>query len=245
MPLDSDPPVSLTRAQIARLEAEARAVLASVELVSVTWERNASRERRAKGEAMTSFDPRPSGAVIGTVPLASWRPRATRTPSGWTVEGGWLDEAVPELPTGGVPNAGGVAPMLADPANEEHMAAVQDRHGFGPLFVPVVARDPLDVGGLIWMLRAPPARWSYQPKSVEKVGGAWQTARDDAREWPGLELVTRGWCPGLGAGWLATIQEGTAAGWLAMQRAHDGVMRTTDAAWTAERAAIVRAKGEG
>lgn len=105
MPLDSDPPVSLTRAQIARLEAEARAVLAEVEPEHAAAERDISC-----GTPAGFVDMFPSAERVRVARKSDWRPRATRTPSGWTVAGGWLDEAVPELPK--LPSRSKGAPRL-------------------------------------------------------------------------------------------------------------------------------------
>lgn len=82
---------------IARLEAEARTVLAEVEPMHSMKERRAEREERAYGNVLYDYDPERGRVVFAE---DDWRPRATRTPSGWTVAGGWLDEAVPELLTG-------------------------------------------------------------------------------------------------------------------------------------------------
>ena len=229
---------------IARLEAEARAVLWDVEPVHAAEERE-MHFCAARVRCVSVW--RPAERLYDWVRRASWRPRATRKPSGWAIEGGWLDEAVPELPTRGVPNAGGVIPVIARCACSEHRDVVLERHRVvvwarPPYMIPSL-REGQDVAREIDSLRDFPT--PEPPENGVRAGGAWQTARVDAREWPGLELVTRGWCPVLGAGWRATIEEGTDAGWRAMQSAHDGAMRTTDAAWAAERAEIVRAKGEG
>lgn len=213
MPLDSDPPVSLTRAEIARLEAEARAVLREVEPVHAANERAANRKEREQGYVLFAITG--TGRERGSCLIereSDWRPRATRTPSGWSIEGGWLDEAVPELPTGLTRSKSTLRLFIRDGA-----PALRLRGG-------------------------------------KRLAETWRSRRDAMRMWPmpitspkGFpdEAIGRGWCSGLAAAAPQVYELGTAAGWRAMQRAHDRMIAETDAAWTAERAAIVRAKGEG
>lgn len=196
---------------IARLEAEARTVLAEVEPMHSMKERRAEREERAYGNVLYDYDPERGRVVFAE---DDWRPRATRTPSGWTVAGGWLDEPVPELPK--LPARSKSTPRL-------------------------------------FVSDGPRVAWPRQ-KGRRRATGTWRDRREAIREWP-LPIVAltdfqdeamgRGWCSGLAAATTWFCEPGTAAGWAAMQRAHDRAMRTTDAAWAAGRAEIVRAKGEG
>lgn len=124
---------------IARLEAEACSVLGEVEPMHSMKERRAEREERAYGNVLYDYDPERGRVVFAE---DDWRPRATRTPSGWAIEGGWLDEPVPPLPTGGVPNAGGVAIVLPQPWLDEGGETMRERHP-GALFVRS-ARQPAE-----------------------------------------------------------------------------------------------------
>lgn len=69
---------------------------------------------------------------------------------------------------------------------------------------------------------------------------SWYRSRAEARDYP----AERGWCSGLGAT-EEQAKRGTTAGWRFLCGVLRNVIAETDAAWTAERAAIVRAKGEG
>ena len=228
---------------IARLEAEARAVLAEVEPVHAATERGASLGERALSRVVIPARP---GAPAHGQSRDTWRPRATRTPSGWSIAGGWLDEAVPELPTRGVANAGGVAPMLVDPEHADGDDAVQDRYGCGPVFVPVTMRDPLPVPEAIRLLRP---RCDLSERELAEMNPGRVVARWDGDVWHLDRRASRkasgsGWCSRLGATLLRS-RRSTRKSWRGAIAAHDRVIAKTDAAWTAERAAIVRAKGEG
>ena len=79
-----------------RLRLQARAVLREVE------PRHAEYERRTMRDPEIVHVPRVVDGALAWVAMlkSDWRPRATRTPSGWSIASGWLDEAVPELLTG-------------------------------------------------------------------------------------------------------------------------------------------------
>lgn len=216
---ESEPPLSLTRAQIAALEAEARRVLAEVEPVH-------AREERAHYECdrlCAKVDPFPHriGVERPTMDKRNWRPRATRTRSGWAIAGGWLDAAVPELPT--LPERGVRVRLLADRVERARRE---------------------EIGGVIGELLGP-----FAPCWPEHIDGsnphptaeAWQSTRRGARKSPRSTLIGRGWCAGLGAN-ADFMARGVAAGWRSMQRACAAVMATTDAQWRTERAAIVAAQ---
>lgn len=230
---------------IARLEAEARAVLREVEPWDSFNERANSREFRSTDEV--DMCPHSGARPPVIVPLASWRPRATRTPSGWAITGGWLDEAVPELPTRGVPNAGGTVPMVAACEHDDGEDSVCERYGTAVGFVPVLSRR-LPTMDAIQMPRPIDGTQYLPPKGDRETPKFWQERRRGARG--SFDGIGRGWCDVLRGLALATDADlagwaGEEADWLAMQRAHDRVIAETDAAWAQERAAIVRAKGEG
>ena len=235
------PPLSLTRAQIAALEAEARRVLAEVEPDDAARERRAHREERACGYVLLAITgtgrERGSRTIEGG---AMWRPRATRTRSGWALAGGWLDAAVPELPTRGVPNAGGVRPVVVWSDDDGVRESIRDRSP-GVLWVGHVATALGET--LVDRLRVPtqvePAL-RVPRAAVRETRSWWHRARADLR----ITADTggaRGWCVGLGASGDAARTSGL-AGWRAMQRYCATAMQTTDAQWTEERAAIVAAQ---
>lgn len=220
-PYDADPPpLSLTRAQIAALEAEARGVLAEVEPRHSASERNMSTTLLLAREV--DLRPYDGKDVDSTVRTSDWRPRATRTRSGWAIAGGWLDAAVPELPT--LPERGVRVRLLADRverARREEIGGV-----IGELLGPFATQGAYalaDPTGAVREMRS----WWHRARAALRItsdtGGA------------------RGWCVGLGASGDAARTSGI-AGWRAMQRYCATAMQTTDAQWTEERAAIVAAQ---
>lgn len=96
----SGKPCVLPADLIAALETEARAVLDGVEPRDTMVERVVHVEARAREVVLVQKRDERGQVELCEVPRDDWRPRATRTPSGWSIEGGWLDEAVPELLTG-------------------------------------------------------------------------------------------------------------------------------------------------
>lgn len=216
---------------IARLEAEARAVLASVE------PRNAALDRANHGWAF-AFD---------EVAIASLDGRRVEkiTRDEWAAR--WRSEAVPELPTEGVPNAGGTVPMVAACEHDDGEDSVCERYGTAVGFVPVLSRR-LPTMDAIQMPRPIDGTQYLPPKGDRETPKFWQERRRGARG--SFDGIGRGWCDVLRGLALATDADlagwaGEEADWLAMQRAHDRVIAETDAAWAQERAEIVRAKGEG
>jgi hypothetical protein len=114
------------RREVRVTEDDARAILAEVEPKHAARERDISRILlQQKYGAQRAF------VDVGDVAIAydAWRPRATRTPSGWSIAGGWLDVPVPELPTRGVPNAGGVWPYIAGASDEADRDEVRAPRG--------------------------------------------------------------------------------------------------------------------
>lgn len=219
-------------------EEEARAILAEVEPPLAAYEREQSRLLRS--EELGDMIPRVR-VQHAAVEYADWRPRATRTRSGWTISGGWLDEPVPPLPTRGVPNAGGVAILLPLPWLDEGGESMRDRHPTA-LFTNIT-RDGFDLGALtlIDFLRPDPARWGYAPSDLviaRMRAAAWHNRRFEVRA-VGTPFAARGWCTMLGAPRAAT-RPGTLAGWQYMRRVCAKVMRETDAAWAAERAELTQ-----
>lgn len=236
MPLDSDQPVSLTRAQIARLEAEARAVLASVEPRHAEYERHMDWTR---DEPIVHVPRAVDGELVWVVMRKSdWRPRATRTPSGWAIEGGWLDEPVPPLPTGGVPNAGGVACIVARTEDVEARTSILARTNNVYWSNGFAATAPIPTA--MRFMQMHDSAWEKAGRPQGEAAKSWYRSRAEARDYP----AERGWCSGLGAS-EEQAKRGTAAGWRLLCGVLRSVLRETDAAWTAERAEIVRAKGEG
>lgn len=244
-PYDADPPsLSLTRAQIAALEAEARRELAEVEPDDAARERRAHREERECGYVLLAITgtgrERGSRTIEGD---AMWRPRATRTRSGWSLAGGWLDAAVPELPTRGVPNAGGVRPVIAYPKGDE--LAVCARHGNQWLagWPEDETLNPVTIellhGGAARRARCNLATNLPLDDATEACEStrAWHLSRERARDYP----AERGWCAGLGAS-DEEAKRGTAAGWRLLCGVLRNVLRDTDAQWTEERAAIAAAQ---
>lgn len=217
------PPLSLTRAQIAALEAEARGVLAEVEPDDAARERRAHREERECGYVLLAITgtgrERGSRTIEGD---ARWRPRATRTRSGWAIAGGWLDAAVPELPT--LPERGVRVRLLADRVERARREEIGGVVGelLGP-FATQGAYALADPTGAVREMRS----WWHRARAALRItsdtGGA------------------RGWCVGLGASGDAARTSGI-AGWRAMQRYCATAMQTTDAQWTEERAAIAAAQ---
>lgn len=238
-----------TRAQIAALEAEARRVLAEVEPDDAARERRAHREERECGYVLLAITgtgrERGSRTIEGD---AMWRPRATRTRSGWAIAGGWLDAAVPELPTRGVPNAGGVRPVIAQSGYNEGVAASMARHGHRWLagwpddgvLIPVTIEALC--GGADRRAACNLSTVLPLDESGERRESAvnWHVDREAARRYPTLD-ASRGWCVKLARSPLDAVQ-GTARDWPAMQRACERVMLDTDSEWTEERAAIVAAQ---
>lgn len=220
-PYDADPPpLSLTRAQIAALEAEARRVLAEVEPRHSASERNMSTTLLLAREV--DLRPYDGKDVDSTVRTSDWRPRATRTRSGWAIAGGWLDAAVPELPT--LPERGVRVRLLADRVERARREEIGGVVGelLGP-FATQGAYALADPTGAVREMRS----WWHRARAALRItsdtGGA------------------RGWCVGLGASGDAARTSGI-AGWRAMQRYCATAMQTTDAQWTEERAAIVAAQ---
>lgn len=238
------PPLSLTRAQIAALEAEARRVLAEVEPDDAARERRAHREERACGYVLLAITgtgrERGSRTIEGD---AMWRPRATRTRSGWALAGGWLDAAVPELPTR-TDHTGPVGMRIfavASTITGDGLASLANRYGRGPGLVTGTV-----IGGLTQIGER--CAWDFTEEQslarwldVSPVRTQWHEARRAVRRYPSLE-VGRGWCEELGEAIEEEIPRGTPAGWVAMQAALAEEMAALDAQWTEERAAIVAAQ---
>lgn len=213
---------------IARLEAEARAVLREVEPESAADERQWHNGKRLV------LRPREDGTDnYESLTRDEWAAR-------------WRSEAVPELPTEGVPNAGGTVPMVAACEHDDGEDSVCERYGTAVGFVPVLSRR-LPTMDAIQMPRPIDGTQYLPPKGDRETPKFWQERRRGARG--SFDGIGR-WCDVLRGLALATDADlagwaGEEADWLAMQRAHDRVIAETDAAWAQERAAIVRAKGEG
>ena len=225
---------SLTREQIARLEAEARAVLREVE------PRHAEYERRTMRDPEIVHVPRVVDGALAWVAMlkSDWRPRATRTRSGWTVAGGWLDEAVPPLSTGGVANAGGVACIVAWTEDVEARTSILARTNNVYWSNGFAATAPIPTA--MRFMQMHDSAWEKAGRPQGEAAKSWYRSRAEARDYP----AERGWCYGLGAS-EEQAKPGTAAGWRLLCGVLRNVIAETDAAWAQERAAIVRAKGEG
>lgn len=218
-------------------EDEARAILAEVEPPLAAYEREQSRLLRS--EELGDMIPRVR-VQHAAVDYDDWRPSATRTPSGWAISGGWLDAPVPPLPTRGVPNAGGVSPMMVDPEHNDGAESVWDRHRSAPVFLPRFTREaPYSTSEVLAVLRRRAERYDVADGVVCATASAWHRNRAATRGAPTLD-VARGWCNGLDAGLRAERQPATKAGWAVMVRALRAFMRTTDAAWAAERAELTQ-----
>lgn len=224
-------------------EDEAREILAEVEPASAREERQNARAFAPRGGDRIDLRPHAREAQRGQIiDRSDWRPRATRTPSGWAVSGGWLDEPVPPLPTRGVPNAGGVRPVVAWSDDDGVRESVRDRSP-GVLFASHVktVASALSTKTCVDVVWFPPPQGSYTLSDEALVVGvkretrtAWHRERVTTRAVPTLDLA-RGWCAGLDAGFAAEQQPGTKSGWSVMVRALRAFMRETDAAWAAER----------
>lgn len=227
-------------------EEEARAILDEVEPTHAVRERKNHRSARTMACVVVPLAEwevaRGAERVQGWVSRTFWRPRATRTPSGWAVSGGWLDEPVPPLPTRGVPNAGGVRPVVAWSDDDGVRESVRDRSP-GVLFASHVktVASALSTKTCVDVVWFPPPQGSYTLSDEALVVGvkretrtAWHRERVTTRAVPTLDLA-RGWCAGLDAGFAAEQQPGTKSGWSVMVRALRAFMRETDAAWAAER----------
>ena len=217
-------------------EDDARAILAEVEPKHAARERDISRILlQQKYGAQRAF------VDVGDVAIAydDWRPRATRTPSGWAVSGGWLDAPVPPLPTRGVPNSGGVSPMMVDPEHNDGAESVWDRHRSAPVFLPRFTREaPYSTSEVLAVLRRRAERYDVADGVVCATASAWHRNRALARAWPTLDIA-RGWCPALSES-AEDAERPTKAGWAVMVRALRVDIRETDAAWAAERAELTQ-----
>lgn len=243
-------PVVLTRAEIARLEAEARAVLREVEPGHAANERSVTRRERECGyvlHAITGTGRARESCAIERE--RDWRPRATRTPSGWAIEGGWLEEPVPALPTRGRDaSTGGVRAIIGTSAGDDDArASLRDRYGNIECMRPSWLVSDALASAFSALLVSPRDSWEAVPLSAERLSGliAWQRTRRLARRTSSAVVggASRGWCQGLGAD-SDDAAPGHPASWRAMQRAHDAVIAATDREWATERAAIVAARGE-
>ena len=232
---------------IARLEAEARAVLWDVEPVHAAEERE-MHFCAARVRCVSVW--RPAERLYDWVRRASWRPRATRKPSGWAIEGGWLDEAVPELPTASTTTTARV--VMPNNASAEMYGALCDRYGSRDGTVServtwewVAAGVPSTFDSLLRTIKSSPMPLADDADASSRIGPTqWHRSRTIERARPTLD-VPRGWCDGLAAGFYAERTPGKAREWPVMVRAFRASMRRSDAAWAQERAEIVRAKGEG
>lgn len=218
-------------------EADARRILAEVEPKHAAWEREYSI---FAGKGFVDLRPHLKGDP-STVPLADWRPRATRTESGWALSGGWLDEPAPPLPTRGVPNAGGVMHVVASAATPESRCAVAERHAGFALWEPN-ARSALLFVDLLDVIFA--SAGSAAPDASRPLN-LWSLRREAMRRGPSAEVgVTgRGWCRGLVGFDSPLCGRGTLREWRATLRRCDEGMAASHAAWAAERAELTQLTG--
>ena len=217
-------PVSLTRDEIAALEREARVVLAEVEPRNAALERNARLWAASFGEvAVTDVE----GRRMAKITRAEWSAR-------------WRSDPVPPLPTRGVPNAGGVRPVIAWSPWDDTRESVLDRQP-GALWsshIKTVARKTA-YDTAIDLLYEPSAIGAVIEREGEECVSrkVWHRSRATARDYP----AERGWCAGLGAS-QEQAKRGTAAGWRLLCGVLRNVLRETDGAWAVERAEILRAR---
>lgn len=200
--------VSLSREQIAALEAEARAVLAIVEPRHTNLQRGYYRSDIFVGHVQLEHGVGSKARPI--VPLSQWRPRATRTRGGgYALAGGWLDDPVPPLST--------TVRTALPPERVERARREEVGHAIGELLGPHLAC------------------WSEVMTEGLRVSSrsSWHRSRAEARDYP----AERGWCTGLGAS-EEQAKRGTAAGWRLLCGVLRNVMRETDAQWAAERAVM-------
>jgi len=223
-------------------EDEARAILAEVEPKHAHEERQNARAFAPRGGDRIDLRPHAREAQRGQIiDRSDWRPRATRTPSGWAISGGWLDEPVPPLPAR-TEHTGPVGMRLFAVANAttgDGLASLADRYGRDPGWVTGTL-----IGGLLQTTER--CAWDYtEGESLARKLGVspertqWHEARRAARRYPSLE-VGRGWCPELGQAIEEEIPLGTPEGWLSMQTALAEEMAAHDAAWAAERAELTQ-----
>lgn len=213
-------------------EDEARAILSEVEPPHAAAERDLSRTLR-------SDDPqtlRPFVDNRGTgVAYEEWRPRATRTPSGWAIEGGWLDEPVPPLPTTIAPSCA-VRPVQLDASD-----SLWERYGTRVRVMWSNMATTIGVGSLIGETIGPLMRHGVDHLPLDAVRESeseWHSVRRWYRYRPIL-AYGRGWCAAL-SGESDAAARGLAKEWPAMERSLQAEMRRTDAAWTAERAELTQ-----
>lgn len=204
-------------------EDEARAILAEVEPPHAAAERDLSRTLR-------SDDPqtlRPFVDNRGTaVAYEEWRPRATRTTSGWAISGGWLDAPAPPLPMRRDATASARVVVPSD-RSEGMREALCDRYGMRagtpsdrvvPEWIATAMLNQVDQllrvdgRGAAPFPLADSAEVAVRMRDTER-----HRARFRLRAYP-ADGTARGWCTGLDADPGRDGAPGTAEGWATMQR---------------------------
>lgn len=198
-------------------EDEARAILAEVEPLHAVTERE--DHRRVLGFGLVEI-----GDYSRS--LHRWRPRATRTASGWAVSGGWLDAPAPPLPMRRDATASARVVVPSD-RSEGMREALCDRYGMRagtpsdrvvPEWIAAAMLNQVDQllrvdgRGAAPFPLADSAEVAVRMRDTER-----HRARFRLRAYP-ADGTARGWCTGLDADPGRDGAPGTAEGWATMQR---------------------------